>query len=305
MTYPVVFISFDEPNADEHYHGLLQIEPSALRVHGVLGFDAAHKAAARLAQNSNPGVTRFFTVDADNLVNPRAWATLQGLRLADTYPDHVLSWNSYNPLNGLTYGNGGVKLWPIDWVLNMKTHEASELEIKTDFCWEPKYLQLTGCLSSTIITGSAFQAWRAGFREGVKAASALTDASYVDNDPSSYPAVLRRLVQWMSVGKDVLNGDYAMLGAMQGYLASQDRQVTDVIDYKDFFAETWFDLQDQLKRVSLTDFTRHLRSQAQSYLGFNLPVLGSTASQFCKLFNKLPNNTNLLELELWTTPHSL
>lgn len=302
--YPVVFISFDEPNADEHYHHLLQIEPSALRVHGVLGFDAAHKAAAKLVQKSSPTTTRFFTVDADNLVNAQAWATLQNLPLEDFYPDHVLSWNSFNPVNGLTYGNGGVKLWPIDWVLNMKTHEASEQDVKTDFCWEPKYLQLTGCLSSTIITGSAFQAWRAGYREGAKAASVLADVTYQANDPSSYPTVLLRLIQWMSVGKDVFNGDYAMLGAMQGYLDSQTRKVSDVIDYKEFFTKAWFELQSQLQGVSLADLSKVFRNQIHSYF-FNLPVLGPNTSQFCKLFNKQTKKTNLLELELWTTPPSL
>lgn len=305
MTYPVVFISFDEPNADEHYHQLLQIEPSALRVHGVLGFDTAHKTAAKLVQSTELEATRFFTVDADNLINPSAWTALKNLPLADFYPDHALSWNSFNPLNGLTYGNGGVKLWPIDWVLNMKTHEASELEVKTDFCWEPKYLQLAGCLSSTVITGSPFQAWRSGFREGVKAASVLAKATYQANEPDSYPTVLLRLVQWMTVGKDVVNGDYAILGAMQGYLSSQDKTVTGVIDYKNFFTHSWLDLQEQLRWVNLADLTKDTRTKVQSYLGFTLPVLGPNSSQFCKLFNKTPNKTNLLELELWTTPHSL
>ena len=45
-----VFISYREPNADENYADLLNIVPWAKRVHGVRGFDNAHKAAAELAE---------------------------------------------------------------------------------------------------------------------------------------------------------------------------------------------------------------------------------------------------------------
>ena len=44
-----VFISYREPNADENYADLLNIVPWAKRVHGIKGFDNAHKAAAEKA----------------------------------------------------------------------------------------------------------------------------------------------------------------------------------------------------------------------------------------------------------------
>ena len=46
--YDVVFLSYDEPNAEENYQHLLSIRPKAKRVHGVKGSDAAHKACAEL-----------------------------------------------------------------------------------------------------------------------------------------------------------------------------------------------------------------------------------------------------------------
>ena len=39
----VVFLSYDEPNADLHYADLCNKVPWAKRVHGVKGSDEAHK----------------------------------------------------------------------------------------------------------------------------------------------------------------------------------------------------------------------------------------------------------------------
>ena len=49
--FDVVFISYDEPNADQNYQDLLEKCPWALRSHGVWGSDAAHKAAASMVIN--------------------------------------------------------------------------------------------------------------------------------------------------------------------------------------------------------------------------------------------------------------
>jgi len=40
----IVFLSYDEPNAEKNYADLLKKVPWAKRVHGVKGSDAAHKA---------------------------------------------------------------------------------------------------------------------------------------------------------------------------------------------------------------------------------------------------------------------
>ena len=55
---PVVFLSYDEPNADENFQYLLDNHPNAEnvhRVHGVKGFDAAHKEAGRVANAHSNG----------------------------------------------------------------------------------------------------------------------------------------------------------------------------------------------------------------------------------------------------------
>ena len=48
--FDIVFLSFDEPNADENFEDLLRKIPWAKRVHGVKGSDTAHKACAEISE---------------------------------------------------------------------------------------------------------------------------------------------------------------------------------------------------------------------------------------------------------------
>ena len=102
---PVVFLSYDEPNADENFQFLLDNHPNAekvYRVHGVKGFDAAHKEAGRVAASP-----RFFTVDADCKIDKSIWS--KSIEITPDIAEATLSWSSRNIVNGLVYGNGGVK----------------------------------------------------------------------------------------------------------------------------------------------------------------------------------------------------
>ena len=60
----IIFLSYDEPNAEKNYADLCSKVPWAKRVHGVEGSDAAHKACADLSETEY-----FVTVDADNIVD--------------------------------------------------------------------------------------------------------------------------------------------------------------------------------------------------------------------------------------------
>ena len=59
-----VFLSFDEPNADKNFADLKKKVPLAKRVHGVAGFDLAHKKAGEISETQ-----RFITVDADTQID--------------------------------------------------------------------------------------------------------------------------------------------------------------------------------------------------------------------------------------------
>ena len=162
--FDIVYISYDEPNAEENWADLQDKCPWAKRSHGVWGSDAAHKAAAALCDTE-----RFITVDADNIVREDFFNVeidMERVRSID-----VISWAGKNAVNGLVYGNGGIKCWPVDVVNAMRTHEAapaSDKAAQVDFCWNIHYVQMNNIYCDVMNNGSPLQAWRAGFREGVK-----------------------------------------------------------------------------------------------------------------------------------------
>ena len=213
-SFDIIFISYDEDNCEENWADLLNKVPWAKRVHKVEGSDAAHKAAANLSDTD-----MFISVDADNIVDP----TFFDMELDLDHPKlagKAISWSAQNAINGVEYGNGGLKLWPKSHVLNMKTHEASESDDKRtqlEFCWDDNYVQMTNQYCTTYPNGSPRQAFRAGFREGVK--MSLDQGGKVD--PLRFKEIIwwgnyKRLLTWCSVGADVTNGLWAMYGARLG-----------------------------------------------------------------------------------------
>jgi hypothetical protein len=213
-SFDVIFISYDEDNCEKNWADLQSKVPWAQRVHGVKGSDAAHKAAANLSSTE-----MFISIDADNIVDPSFF----DLSLDFDHPKLVgkaISWAAQNYINNLEYGNGGLKLWPKQYVLDMKTHELADTDDdvnQVDFCWEDSYLQMPNTYSVTHPNGSPRQAFRAGFREGVK--MGLSNGGKVDPDffkQSIWWGNYKRLITWCSVGADTDNGLWAMYGARLG-----------------------------------------------------------------------------------------
>jgi hypothetical protein len=130
----------------------------------------------------------------------------------------VYGWCGRNKINGLRYGNGGLKIWKREFVLNMRTHENAESDqAQVDFCWEDGYRNFPRVYSESIITASPFQAWRAGFREGVK--MTLKDGVRVPPQEIAQQIWwhnIHRLRMWSTVGMHEENGKYAILGARMG-----------------------------------------------------------------------------------------
>jgi len=210
--FDIVYISYDEPNADENYADLLEKCPWAKRSHGVWGSDAAHKAAAALSETE-----RFITVDADNIVNDDFFNV--ELDMDKIAPSHVISFAAKNVVNGLVYGNGGIKMWPVDVVNSMRTHEAApatDKRAQVDFCWNIQYIQMNNWYSWVYNNGSPLQAWRAGFREGVKMGLENGDVVPPEKLKQIFRENYRRLMVWMTVGEDVENGLWAIYGARLG-----------------------------------------------------------------------------------------
>jgi|TARA_B110000259_G_scaffold188311_1_gene246399 hypothetical protein len=214
IDYDIVYLSYDEPNAEKNYADLLTKAPWAKRVHGVEGSDAAHKACAAISETD-----RFITVDGDNIIRPGFLEQDIDIPQGSNLETSVISWCGKNEINGLLYGNGGLKCWPKEYVLEMKTHENADVNnvaAQVDFCWDLKYIQQNSCYSDVHNNATPHQAWRAGFREGVKMALDQGAKPTKDQFLSGHWKNLHRLWIWLMIGADVENGTWAIYGAREG-----------------------------------------------------------------------------------------
>lgn len=207
----IIFLSYDEPNAEENWADLQRKIPWAKRVHGVEGSDAAHKACADLSETKH-----FVTIDGDTIVDPKFMQVELDLDKLGVDDDYQFSWCGKIDANGLMYGNGSLKMWTKEFVKNMKTHENTDGSDDTqiEFCYFDNYYQLNENYSTSIITSTPHQAWRAGFREGVK--MSLDRGKPIDDINSLWWQNKHRLYIWQMVGCDIPNGIWSVYGARLG-----------------------------------------------------------------------------------------
>ncbi len=231
----VFFLTYDEPRKEALWQEFRQLVPWAKRVDGVKGFDAAHKECARVATTS-----RFFVVDGDNRVLPQM-LKVKVSKLWD-FSDVVNSWPARNAINGLIYGNGGIKNWPRQLALTLRSHENAEVEeMKTDFYYGVTYRHFPETLSVAEVGATPYQAFRAGLREGFK--MSLVEGRRIQITNATNPQEvfrqalakpnLERLKIWCSVGSDHENGLWSLYGARLGCLKSLDGSwpLENIFDY--------------------------------------------------------------------------
>jgi hypothetical protein len=196
MRYDIIFISYNEPQADENFSRLKAKFPYAQRVQGIKGIHQAHIAAAKKAFTK-----MFWVVDAD-------------AQILDTFNfDHVVSeydlenvhvWRSMNPINDLEYGYGGVKLLPKHLTQNM---DISKPDMTTSI--SSLFKAMSAVSNITAFNVDAFNTWKSAFRECVKLSSKTIDRQ--DDVDTTY-----RLNVWCTRGIDRPFGREAIEGAVQG-----------------------------------------------------------------------------------------
>jgi hypothetical protein len=279
----IVFLSYDEPNAEKNYADLCSKLPWAKRVHGVDGSDAAHKACADVSETEY-----FVTIDGDNIIDTEFLQQEINIEQLGLTPDHVFSWCGNVHVNGLQYGNGGLKLWTRKFVNNMKTHEnsnADDTKGLVEFCFDERYYQFNDSYSISYTNASPFQAWRAGFREGVKM-SLNEGAKHVDVK-NIWWQNLDRLRIWCSIGADVENGNWSMLGARMGCYMTMctDWDYTNVRDFK-YLTDYWKDekVADLDVASELFRYGNNIRSELNLEIA-DVDALGS------KFFKSVYHNT--------------
>ena len=190
----VVFISYDEPEAEANWARVLEQAPHAKRVTGVKGIFAAHCRAAELATTD-----MFYVVDGD------AW-------LADgwTFDYQPTIWNrnctyiwtSRNPINDLEYGYGGVKLFPRQKLLDSWLWQGLDMttEVMKDIMVMP------GVSNETRFNTDEFSTWRSAFRECVKL------CYHLEQNPDDWPT-REKLKVWLNADYGRPFTEYSLKGA--------------------------------------------------------------------------------------------
>lgn len=261
----IIFLSYDEPNAEENWADLKRKVPWAKRVHGVEGSDAAHKACADLSDTKH-----FITVDGDTIIDPRFMEVVLDLDKLGVDDNYQFSWCGKIDVNGLMYGNGSIKMWTKEFVQNMKTHENTDGTDQTsiEFCYFDNYYQLNENYSTSIISSTPQQAWRAGFREGVK--MSLDQGAVTDDINSLWWQNKHRLYIWQMVGCDIPNGIWTVYGARLGTYLNMltDWDHTQTRDFT-YLNGLW----DQHKDVSVAEECKELGKQLINNLDLPIAVV--------------------------------
>ena len=282
----IIFLSYDEPNAEKNYADLCNKIPWAKRIHGVKGSDAAHKACAALSDTEY-----FVTVDADNIVDPQFLEVEIDLDELGLTENHVFSWCGKVHVNGLMYGNGGLKLWTRKFVNEMKTHENSDpndTKGLVEFCFDDKYYQFNENHSESFTNASPFQAWRAGFREGVK--MSLDQGAKVKDLKTIWWQNYHRLLIWCNIGADVPNGEWSMYGAREGaYLTNcTDWDYANVRDFE-WLTNEWETKYSKITDKMLPYEIMGLGETLKEECGLEITDVDATGSKFFKtVFNNSP-----------------
>lgn len=204
VPYDIVFISYEEPNADENYERLKERFPRAKRVHGVKGIHQAHIEAAKIS--STP---MMWIVDGDAHI-------VEAFTFEHQVPvwqhDQVFVWRSKNPVNSLVYGYGGVKLFPTELTKNM---DISKPDMTTSISDKFNAIPIVSNITAFNVDG--FNSWKSGFRECTKLSSKIIDRQ--KNDETN-----KRLKIWTTIGGDVPFGHEATRGARAGMIYGEQYQ---------------------------------------------------------------------------------
>jgi hypothetical protein len=230
----VIFISYNEADAEKNWLRVLEKSPKAFRVNGIKGIVNAHKCAAELATTD-----MFYVIDGDAYLTDE-WSFEYQPSIFDRDCVHV--WRSSNPVNDLEYGYGGVKLLPRQLTLDV---DPNCVDMTTSI--SSRFKPMNKVSNITEFNTSEFNTFRSAFRECAKLASNILTRQRARES-------IKRLHVWCTVGKDKPFGEWSIAGALAGKKfgwANTDNftELANIND--DEFIKKYFDnvIQDSLNIV--------------------------------------------------------
>ena len=226
-SYDIVFISYNEPTADENYKKLLERFPRARRVHGITGIHNAHIAAANSVDTE-----MFWAVDGDAVIEPDFNFDYEVSRYET---DIVHVWQSRNPINNLVYGYGGIKLLPTKFTAAMNNES---LDMTTSI--SKRFKPMPEISNISAFDTDEFNTWKSAFRECAKLSSQVIDRRDSGEDA-------QRLHIWQTHMSDHPFNKYAILGAKLGYTfgTANKGNIAELKKINDF---DW--LQQEFKKIN-------------------------------------------------------
>ena len=174
----IVYISNEEPRAEEHYQHLLKTVKTGNKIHrisGINGRTAAYQAAARASETA-----WFFAVFAKIEVNPTfdwTWHPDQ-----TSGPKHYIFY-AQNPVNDLNYGHMAV-------VAYNKSLTCNTVSTGLDFLMSKPHEVIPVNSGIARFDMSALVTWRTAFRESIK----LKQSGHEED--------LKRLESWLTIGNE-------------------------------------------------------------------------------------------------------
>ncbi|MFJ4962269.1 hypothetical protein EES43_06935 [Streptomyces sp. ADI96-02] len=193
--FDAVLLSYDEPMADA-LHSRLQrtLGSSVKRLHGVQGMRRAYRLSAEVVDRE-----QFLLADGD-------FSIAADFDVAAIEPlDEAVSmrvWRAINPVNGLAYGYGGLKLIRRSALREM----GNAVDVLAALPGRIEFAQQTAGI--TRFNQSPFHAWKAGFRECAMLARG-SEYGMADDDS-------RQRVEAWTMSRNAEFAPYAAAGAREG-----------------------------------------------------------------------------------------
>jgi len=202
----VIFISYDEPDADQNWEILKNKCSRAQRVHGVAGMELALEAAA------------------DVSTTPWYYAVFAKTRLHDAFdfsfvPDYMQQPKNYifdcrNRVNGLEYGHMGIVMYNCQGIKTLNQQGDFGLDYTLSFPHES--VPVLSCYGE--FDQTPYHTWRTAFRECAKLAYFESETATVDG---AY-----RLQTWLEKAQGPY-AEWCLRGAADGveFFNSSNQQI--------------------------------------------------------------------------------
>lgn len=197
VQWDVAFISYHEPFAAEHFADLCP-RLRGNKIYWIKDVKGIHQAHIQAAQTVSTDM--FYVVDADAIIDNDFKFNYQIPYYDFNAKSTVHVWKSRNPVNGLEYGNGGVKLLPRQLTIDM---DITKPDMTTSISkW---FKPMSDISNVTAFNTDPFNTWKSAFRECAKLASRVIDRQ--QDEETQY-----RLNVWCNDSTD----QYALDGARAG-----------------------------------------------------------------------------------------